>query len=149
MAGLQQYYDYHLRTPFRPAKVDAWGFDISRARRFGAPVGRIPATHFMLSEEWHILAGDEFPTPASWPDLWRAMLFNPHKDRRDRYRLFVFLWGNGMQPHHAVFWVMWHGGYDRSAWNSIIDAANDTLTDAGRSRLRSAPIYSLEAGRVI
>jgi len=145
---MERYYNYVLRTPIRPSPPEAWGFDLSRMRRFGAPIGRIPASHFMLTEEFKLLAGDEFPVLNTWPDLWKAIMFEPHKDRRQRYRLFVFLYSNGMMAHHAVYWTMWHGGYDRSAWGSIVDAANDTLTVDGRRRLAQCPVFNFELGRV-
>lgn len=137
------YYDV-LKTPPRPNKsMSAWGFGIFRPRP-GTPL----TLSLDLTEEFYVLASDQFYPLRLWPKIWKDLLFNPHKDRHSRYRLFVFLWANGMPAHHAVYWTMWHQTYDRQAWASIVDAANDTLTVDGVQRLSRNRVYDFELSRV-
>lgn len=83
-----------------------------------------------------------------WPVWAINAFFNVHKDRNERYRLFVFFYKNGMPPWHAVFWVMWHDTYDLSAWYSIADAYVETFTHEGRARLNRNTVLNIESGRV-
>lgn len=84
-----------------------------------------------------------------WP-LWAVnAFFNPHKDRTDRYRLFVFFYKNGMPPWHAVFWVMWHDTYDLSAWYSIADCYVETFSDEGRAKLDRNRVLNINENRVM
>lgn len=85
---------------------------------------------------------------SEWPKLWQNMFLKPHKNRDERYKLFCFFYQNGMRAEHAVFWVMWHCTYDKNAWQSITDAANDTLTDRGRNKLFRTRVYNIYLGRV-
>jgi len=106
----------------------------------------IPDSVYRLAEEFYL--ADEFPQLGEWPQPWPDLFFNPHKDRRDRYRLFVFFWLNGMPAHRCVYWVMWHRTYDRAAWRSIMDVVRDTETDSGRARLQMNRVYNFNDGRV-
>lgn len=101
-----------------------------------------------LDYVWRVLAGDEFPPPSSWPMLWRSMFYDSHKSHADRYRLFVFLWQNGMVPMHALFWVMFPGDYDSAAWRHMIHAYKESLTVDGRLRLNRNRVYNLTTRKV-
>lgn len=121
--------------------MNAWGFNRIREPPY--------KSWLALLEEWHELEGDSFPPWREWPQLWVDMLLKQHKDRRERYRLFLFLWANGMEPQKAVFWVMWHFTYDKSAWLSITDAANLTITVSGRSELSKGKVFIISEGKVL
>jgi len=102
-----------------------------------------------------IIAADIIDDPKTWPLVWIRLLFTAHKDRRERYRLFVFLWKNGVPPLIARQWVMYHGivnhakfGYDRSAWSSLEDAVKDTQTAEGRAKLSLNRVIDLQTGKV-
>lgn len=91
---------------------------------------------------------DIFYPVASWPQWARQALQNPHKNREDRFNLFVFLWKNGMEAWRAQEWVMYHKTYDTSAWKSMQDVVNHTKTREGRLYLRRIPMMDMELGRV-
>lgn len=101
-----------------------------------------------------ILAKDLIADPKQWPIHWIQLLFTAHKNRRERYRLFVFLWKNGVPPDIAVGWVMYHGTvnrkfeYDRSAWSSMDDAVNETKSVDGRERLKRVKCLDLISGKI-
>lgn len=144
---------YELDTPAVVSDIFAWGFEkYHTLRRSYGDVGTSYDTlsSFLdLIDDWNNLVGDSLFALAEIPRIWQALIFNPHKNRADRYRLFVFLWSNGMMAHHAVYWVMWHNTYDSAAWRSITDAANDTLTFAGLRRLARNNVYCMEEKRVV
>lgn len=82
-----------------------------------------------------------------WP-LWAKQSFlKPHKNRNERYYLWIFLWKNGMEPHRASYWVMKHGGYDREGWQSIRDLENKAKTPHGRRYLGLPRIWDMELRR--
>jgi len=101
-----------------------------------------------------ILAADIIADPKTWPLFWIDKLFTGHKDRRERYRLFVFLWKNGVPPDMAMDWTLYHGintryfGYDRSAYSSLWDAVKDTKTQEGRAALNRTRCLDLTTGLV-
>lgn len=97
---------------------------------------------------WSLLASDEFPSPSSWPSLWRDMFFNSAKSMSERYRMFVFFWQNGMMPWHALWWTMISGSYDSSAWRGIFYAYRQTYTVAGRDALNRNRVFNLRLGFV-
>lgn len=102
-----------------------------------------------LTYLWHLLAGDEFPPLREWPELWSRIFFNPHKTHSDRFRLFVFLWQNGMMPSHALFWVFIGGNYDASAYAHVFVAYNDTFSVDGREKLNRNRVYNFFHRRVM
>lgn len=145
-----EYYNV-VRTPSVAGRVPDWGFDVLQDRpsefgTFGSASYRQADASAALHREWADYA--ESWAIEDMPYLWRRALFAPHKDRQDRYRLFVFLWFNGMMAHHAVYWVMWHNTYDHSAWSSIVDAANQTLDPEGREKLGRNRIFNMMTQRV-
>lgn len=102
---------------------------------------------------YKICVADLIADPQTWPVHWIIMLFTAHKDRRTRYRLFVFLWKNGIPPNLAREWVMYHGintrfQYDRSAWASLNDAVEATKTEEGRTMLKRTKCLDLSTGEV-
>lgn len=136
---LYRYYWDTLRVPDTPSRASFWGLDY-----FPSPPD---ITTNRLKNQFAYLAGDEFPPLRDWPVLWREM-FLRRKDQRERFRFFVFLWQNGMPPHHAVFWTMWHDSYDKPAWDSIMHTANSTLTAKGREAIWKNRVYLFHLGRV-
>lgn len=62
--------------------------------------------------------------------------------------MFLFLWNGGLPPDRAVYWTMWHGGYDRDAWRSIMDLVEKTKTPNGRRYLASIRVFSMMEGKV-
>lgn len=136
--------------PSAPSGLAGWGFQSIRHRKINSALyDGVPLHYFDIQEDFHRLAADEFPEPRTWPGMWQRLFFNAHKSRSDRYRLFVFLFLNGMMPHHAVYWTMWHATYDQSAWLSILDAANDTLTKDGLDRLYRNRVFNIHTGTVM
>lgn len=91
------------------------------------------------------LLSDEFYHYQEWPVYYRALFFKHHKNRRERFQLWLFFWANGMRPDRAVYWVMWHGGYDRSAHSSMQDLVRMALNNP--SYFRRFPVHSLEQYR--
>lgn len=63
--------------------------------------------------------GDVFYPSAMWPTWARHMLFKRHKNYHERYTLWLFFVGNGLDPEIARDWIMRWGGYDASAWSHI------------------------------
>jgi len=98
---------------------------------------------------WFKLAADEFPSPATWPAIWRAIFYDTHKSHSDRYRLFVFMWQNGMVPYHALFWTMINGDYDSAAWRHMFAAYTQTFTIAGRALLNRNRVFNFNLRTVV
>lgn len=61
-----------------------------------------------------------------WPEWAKRSFVTPHKFRDDRYKLFVFLFKNGMPVHKIKYWVLWHEKY--APWTSYDTAAHRQLT---------------------
>lgn len=103
-----------------------------------------------LSWWFNHLMEDEFAPISQWDPagLWRSIFLKPHKDRRDRYRLFAFFYLNGMRPRLALFWTLIHNTYDRSAYMSLLDAFKYTLSDHGREYLARNRVFIIEERRV-
>jgi len=57
---------------------------------------------------------DFFFRLGSWPPYLQDMILLPHKDNRQRFTLFFFLTGNGLDPDTAATWVK---GLDVSKFN--------------------------------
>lgn len=84
----------------------------------------------------------------SWPRWAQQAFTKQHKNRDERYKLFVFFWKNGMEPGTAASWIMRYGNYDRNAYSSLYDAVRDCYTQEGRERLRRTKVIDLVSGRV-
>lgn len=93
-------------------------------------------------------AKDEFFEIAKWPAWARESFFKMHKDRKERFMLFIFFWKNGMDADNAIKWVLWHGGYDDSAIRSMGDLKKNTLTVAGRQYLNQFRVLDMAANIV-
>lgn len=83
-----------------------------------------------------------------WPEWARRYFHNRHKDRKQRMQLWLVLWKSGMTPERAVYFVMFSGTYDRSAWLSMNDLVKKTKTPEGRTYLARFPVIDLTAGFV-
>lgn len=64
---------------------------------------------------------DDFYPLDRWPVHLKTLLFRAHKNRRDRFTLWHFLFHNGLPPTRCTRYVMWHNTYNPSAWDSIRD----------------------------
>lgn len=58
---------------------------------------------------------DVLKTPDFWPTDQRNMFYARHLNHQERFRQWMFLWGNGVHPYACTHWVLWNGGYDRQA----------------------------------
>lgn len=101
-----------------------------------------------------ILSDDLITNPTTWPLVWIDLLFTTHKDGRQRYRLFVFFWKNGVPPEKAVEYVLYHGmnrnfQYDDNARRRLADAVKQTQSAAGRELLDRNNVFIIEEGRVM
>lgn len=68
-------------------------------------------------------ANDVLPAPIKdWPTWVRRLFFKRHKDRNERFDMFVFFFRNGASPEQSARWVMYPGVYDASAHRSMQDA---------------------------
>lgn len=103
-------------------------------------------TKFLGTE---FLKSDEFFHFRDWPKWARLSFFKKHKDRKERFQLFLFFWANGMRPESALRWIMWHGTYDTSAWRSMEDLVNHTKTPKGVAYLNKFPVYDMNTNRVL
>lgn len=55
---------------------------------------------------WNYLAiGDEFASIRTWPQFLQEMMLLDHKNNRERFTLFFFLTGNGLNPTQAADWI--------------------------------------------
>lgn len=76
-----------------------------------------------------------FPYPFStWPVHHREQLLARHKGMDDRRALFNFFWQNGMPAEFAMYWVLWHGGYDRKAIDQMNHLVRQTKSVEGRKK---------------
>lgn len=73
------------------------------------------------------LLADENPSWSSIPWRYKRMIIASHKDREERFQLFIFFINNGMYPPRARYWVMWHGGYDASADRQMQELVNRAM----------------------
>jgi len=103
---------------------------------------------FELSALNAIEQSDEFFPFNKWPQWAKSLFLIKHKDRNQRFRLWIFFWKNGMEANRARYWVMFGGGYDRSAWSSMQDLVNKTQTPQGRAYLGKFPVYDILADKV-
>lgn len=91
---------------------------------------------------------DIFYKVSTWPTWAQVAFQKPHKDRNERFYLFVFLWKNGLEAWKAKEWMMWHRTYDRSAWQSMSDLEAMTRVKGGRLYLQRFPVMDMALGRV-
>lgn len=93
---------------------------------------------------------DVLPPLDKWPSVWRRLFFKPHKNNNERYRLFAFLYLNGLPGGSCVYWVMYHNTYDSTAWRDMRTLSfklgnNDPKTVAAMNRNR---VYDFALGKV-
>lgn len=61
------------------------------------------------------LEGEVFYPMNMWPQWAVRLYLLAHKDRVQRFSLWLFFVGNGLEPNIARQWILSGGGYDLSA----------------------------------
>jgi len=103
---------------------------------------------------------DVFFRYGSWPQYLRDLLLKPHRTNRERFTVFFFLTGNGLDPETAGRWTLLIdarpkiygvltprvGQYDESAHKQIEQLKQQIAT--GTLFKGDKPIMDLVAGRV-
>lgn len=72
--------------------------------------------HIMLRE---LRDEDGFHDFNLWPRHIKEKLLTPHKNNELRFYIWHFLWANGMYPHKATYYTLWHGNYLQAVHNSM------------------------------
>lgn len=49
---------------------------------------------------------DMFFRYGDWPEYLQRMMLKPHKNNRERFTMFFFLTGNGLDPEAAGLWTL-------------------------------------------
>lgn len=102
-------------------------------------------------------ARDEGPRLDKWPEWPRQRLLNPYKSHDDRFKLFVFLWQNGMRPEPARYWVLWwidkpdgpaYQNKVQRDLDSLVRDANSPMWTQGYYRLVKPAQFDVNLGRV-
>lgn len=97
---------------------------------------------------------DDFWAFREWP-LWvQEIALQKHKKYRERYRFFLFLTWNGLNPLTARMWLImkdWRGryieeDYDRSAWSQIDGMVRDAFSK-DLFRNKQGRMYDMILGR--
>jgi len=58
-------------------------------------------------------------------------LENPYKGNEERFKLWNFLFQNGMNPLRATFWTLWHEDYDKEAHRQMNWLENTAINNPG------------------
>lgn len=90
-----------------------------------------------------LIRADEFYPIGMWPVWLQQIFLKRHKNRQERFKLWLFFWRNGMHRRRATYWVMSHGSYDRTAWASIQDLSRMSETREGQEYLNQFPILEI------
>ena len=67
--------------------------------------GALTPRETRIIEYLHAAQEDFFPL-GKWPAYLIDLILKPHKDNRERYTLFYFLTGNGLNPETARLWTL-------------------------------------------
>lgn len=96
-------------------------------------------------------AADIFYPLHDWPIFWRRLFFKRHKLNSERYRLFAFLYLNGMDPVHCAYWVLYHQTYDDAATRDINRLASKLKEEDPKTieRMNRNHVYDMVLRRVI
>lgn len=74
---------------------------------------------------------DSFFPIADWPRWAQQTFMKDHKNYQERFALFLFFYGNGLEGKKCIQWILYLGKYDVSAirhlHNLLKDAENDKL----------------------
>jgi len=80
-----------------------------------------------LLDSWDIF----YPT-STWPIQYKQLFYRTHKNYRERFKLFMFFWGNGLPPMLAGNLVFLASGYqDDSARNHVTSLIKDVGSPKG------------------
>ena len=92
---------------------------------------------------------DFFPI-SEWPDWVRRSYIKPHLNHNERFRLWHFLFYNGMDPDTAAVLVLaYNRTYDDAAYRNVRAMADKAKTQAGaRYYLSKVPVKDLTSGYV-
>jgi len=91
-----------------------------------------------------------FTEPFHWPKWASDAFYKPHKDRNERFKLFVFFVKNDMSPEIALAWVTWHGGYDKAAMADLSNLVSSWKKRKGRTYayMWKTPVYVMGMDRI-
>lgn len=84
---------------------------------------------------------------SQWPTWAKSSYLKRHKNRAERFNLWLFFWRNGMLPERATHFVLIHGGYDQDAYRSLISLERQSETEAGREYLSRPRMFDMILGR--
>jgi hypothetical protein len=105
---------------------------------------RLAAVNRRLEREF--IAGDNFYHPGTWPNFMKNNLFNHHKKHKDRFKLWRFLYYNGMPPRLAAHFTLYHGRfgypYDKPAIEDLRAAVK--IAEKPRNMRSDAEIRTVE-----
>jgi len=98
---------------------------------------------------------DDFWAFREWPPWTQEIALQEHKRYRERYRFFLFLVFNGLNPLTARMWVAMkdcrgdrhiEGDYDRNAWAHLDSMVRDALS-GDLIKKKQARMYDMITGR--
>lgn len=83
------------------------------------------------------MEGEYFYPLNMWPQWAQTLYMLKHKNRTQRFSLWVFLVGNGLESDLARGWVLLGGGYDKDAFKQMHELVTKGPTrEPGKPPLR-------------
>lgn len=78
-----------------------------------------------------------------WPLDKKQLFLKAHKNHNERFRMFMFLWANGMPPRMALHFTLIHRGYDESAVRDMRELVKAATLKHGRTyqRMMAMPTF--------